>query len=79
MLDILLSISRALPELIPVFGRGEQIVSKDWVGDGITGLSKMCCVMLRCNALYCIVLVIPCVCVMLYPIVLCIVLLTGEV
>ena len=55
MLDFLLSISRALPELIPVFGRGELIISKDWVGDGITGLSKMCCVMLRCNALYCIV------------------------
>ena len=56
MFDFLLSISRALPELIPVFGRGERIISKDWVGDGITGLSKMCCVMLRCNALYGIVM-----------------------
>ena len=32
MLDFLLSISRALPELIPVFGSGEWIISKDWVG-----------------------------------------------
>ena len=42
------------------------------VGGGITGLSKMCCAMLRCNALYCTV--ISCACVVLYLIVLCIVL-----
>ena len=56
MLDFLLSISRALPELIPVFGRGNGSFRKIGWGDGITGLSKMCCVMLRCNALYCIVM-----------------------
>ena len=71
-----LSISRALPELIPVFGRGEGGVNGSFPkigwGDGITGLNKMCCAMLGCNALYCIV--IPCVCVLLCPIVLCIVL-----
>ena len=37
-------------------GGGNGSFRKIGRGDGITGLSKMCCVMLRCNALYCIVM-----------------------
>ena len=32
MLDFCLVYPELLPELIPVFGKGEQIISKDWVG-----------------------------------------------
>ena len=57
-------ISRALPELIPVFGRGERIISKDWVGgwDYRFKQNVLCHVTVYCT-------VIPCVCVVLYPVV----------
>ena len=55
MLDFLLSISRALPELIPVFGRGERIISKDWVGgwDYRFKQNVLCHVTVSCILLYC--------------------------
>ena len=73
MLDFCLVYPELCQSLFLYLGGGNGSFRKIGWGDGITGLSKMCCVMLQCNALYCIV--IPCVCVVLYPIVLCIVLL----
>ena len=75
MLDFCLVYPELCQSLFLYLGRGggtDGSFRKIGWGDGITGLSKMCCAMLKCNALYCIVIL--CVCVVLYPIVLCIVL-----
>ena len=53
-------------------GGGNGSFLKIGWGDGITGLSKMCCAMLWCILLHCTV--IPCVCVMLYRVMPCLIL-----
>ena len=57
MLDFYLVYPELCQSLFLYLGGGNGSFRKIGWGDGITGLSKMCCVMLRCNALYCIVII----------------------